>query len=250
MNPAIQSFMGILPMKNYMDLVCQTRIGCLFGLAITAWLTNTALAWADVQFLPTPPDQGAPTGRQRGGATRGNCLAYQDLTALVPEIEGIVWSQTASATPHFFFYVPEALDNAIPLEFVVQDGSDNYIFQQQFSIDAPLGVLSIPIASNNPGLALGETYTWTLAIYCDAARPSASVSVSGTVKRVANTAAEASAETDPGVQLDQIQQYAAAGIWHEALMLAIALQQSEPDNANYQQTLESLLAQAGLTNVA
>ncbi|MBD2110037.1 DUF928 domain-containing protein [Nodosilinea sp. FACHB-13] len=216
----------------------------VLGLAATIWLPLATLARA----MPTPPDQGAPSGRQRGGASRGDCADYQGLTALVPVVDGIVWSQTHSPNPKFFFHVPKALTADIPLELVVQDSNDNYLFHRQFSVDAPSGILTIPLTSEGAGLMPGETYSWTFSIYCDLARPSAAVSVFGTIRRVADAAVPLS-DTSPSTQpLKLAQQYAAAGLWHEAMGLTLSV--AEPNNADYLATLTSLLELAGLADLS
>lgn len=219
----------------------------VLGLAAALWWPLVPAA----QAVPTPPDQGAPSGRQRGGASRGDCMDYQDLTALVPVVEGRVWSQTSSPTPDFFFYIPQPLTPEVPLEMVVQDSDDNYVFRKQFSVDAPSGILTLPVNSEGAGLNPGETYSWTFSIYCDAARPSASVAVFGTVTRVANAVmAESERTLTPEQQLNLSRQYADAGIWHEALGLTLALHQADPDNAEYLEALDALLQQAGLADLS
>uniref|UniRef100_A0A8T6QUB0 DUF928 domain-containing protein n=1 Tax=Lyngbya confervoides BDU141951 TaxID=1574623 RepID=A0A8T6QUB0_9CYAN len=220
-------------------------------LQVSASMGLLLLAPTVTQALPTPPDQGAPTGRQRGGASRGDCVDYQDLTALVPVVDGIVWSQTSSPTPNFFFYVPEALTADMPLELVVQDSEDNYVFRQQFSVDAPPGILRIPVSAENAGLSSGEAYLWTFSIYCDAARPSSSVSVFGTIQRVDDTGVvEGDRPLPPDQQLDLAQQYAETGLWHEALALTLSLYPTDSDEAEYLEMLESLLETAGISDIA
>ncbi|MEL7227319.1 MAG: DUF928 domain-containing protein [Cyanobacteria bacterium J06576_12] len=202
-----------------------------------------------VQFLPTPPDQGSPDGRQRGGATRGDCLEYQELTAIVPKVDGVVWSQTTSALPTFFFQVPAELTEEVPLEFVIQDSNDAYVVRQQFSVDAEAGLLAVPTTAELGELAVGESYSWTFSIYCDEARPSASVSVTGTVQRVGDEVVGSVADSSeilPAEQFRLLQQYASEGIWHEAIGIAIALHQADPNNVTYQETLQSLFTQAGI----
>lgn len=227
----------------------EKSIQSLLGIVTAVGVTMLPTAHANtVQFLPNPPDQGAPDGRQRGGATRGDCLAYQGLTALVPEVEGVVWSQTASETPSFFFEIPAALTETVPLEFVIQDDSDNYVFQKQFSMASPAGILEVPVTSDSAGLTLGESYTWTLSIYCDAARPSASVSVSGTINRVVNAQSSNLANEAENL-LAQIQHYAESGIWHEALSFAFELNRLNPNHPESVEVVETLLNQAGLTDV-
>ncbi|MBE9063760.1 DUF928 domain-containing protein [cf. Phormidesmis sp. LEGE 11477] len=240
-------------MAFHTDLTKTKRVSGFLGAAV-AWLLMAPLAYAQgqqtVQFIPTPPDQGAPDGRQRGGATRGDCVAYQDLAAIVPEVEGVVWSQTAKALPTFFFDVPADLTQEIPLEFVIQDRSDAYVVRQQFSVEADAGLLAVPTTAELGGLAIGESYSWTFSIYCDAARPSASVSVNGTIQRVAD-AVEVETSTPDLTAIEQfelLRQYAAEGIWHETIDIAIALHQSDPLNDTYQETLRSLFVQAGIAD--
>jgi hypothetical protein len=220
----------------------------LLGLSISLWLQLTLPALAQ-QSLPTPPDQGAPTGRQRGGASRGDCLEYQNLTALVPVVNGIVWSQTNSPTPDFFFHLPKALTPNTLLELVVQDQDDHYVFQRQFAVEQPSGILAVSTQSAGTGLTPGETYFWTFSIYCDATRPSAAVSVFGTIKRVADATVAEPNHLTPDLQLNLAQQYAAAGIWHEAIGFALSLHQADPTHTAYRQTLESLFENAGLADI-
>ncbi len=235
-------------MKRFAHLVNRRYAGCAVGLVTSAWCAIALPIQAQVSFVPTPPDQGAPDGRQRGGANRGDCLSYQGLTALVPEVDGKVWSQTVSTMPHFLFKIPAPLNESISLELVVQDSSDNYVFRKQFSIDAAAGTLSIPTS----GLTTNANYSWTFSIYCDAARPSESVSVSGTVQRVADLPEMTTviAALSPEEKINRLQQYAAEGIWHEAISLALGLYQAEQNNATYTETLESLFEQAKLADIS
>ncbi|MEO0349290.1 MAG: DUF928 domain-containing protein [Cyanobacteria bacterium P01_A01_bin.15] len=238
-------------MKRLIYSINLKRIGYLLGLTTTTLLNIISPGRAQVDFLPTPPDQGAPTGRQRGGATRGSCINHQGLTALIPEIDGAVWSKTTSATPDFFFYLPNALDSDTSLELVIQAQDDSYVFRKVFSINTSPGILLIPISSDMGGLEPEMSYAWTFSIYCDAARPSASVSVSGTIKRTVDTAIlSTDTELAPQALYDLAKTYAAEGIWHEALSLMTELHSTEPDNVDYRSALESLFAQAGLSDIS
>lgn len=230
-----------------MNLFGTGNLGSLFGwmtAGVIALAFSPAPAAANLQLLPTPPDQGAPSGRQRGGATRGDCLAYQDLTALVPLVDGIVWSETASDTPSFFFDIPAPLTPQTPLGFVIQDSNDDYVFHQELAIEADAGIVELAIPTGKAAFTPGETYAWTLSIYCDTARPSASVSVTGTLKRVDSLSVAL-----PEDSLMRVRQYAAVGLWHESIQLAFDLYQRAPGNAEYGASIEALLDQAGLADV-
>lgn len=230
-----------------MNLFGTGNLGSLFGwmaAGVIALAISPAPAAANLQLLPTPPDQGAPSGRQRGGATRGDCLAYQDLTALVPLVNGVVWSETASDAPSFFFDIPAPLTPQTPLEFVIQDSNDDYVFHQELSVEADAGIVELAVPTGKAALTPGETYAWTLSVYCDAARPSASVSVTGTLKRVDSLSVAL-----PEDSLMRVRQYAAVGLWHESIKLAFDLYQRAPGNAEYVASIEALLDQAGLADV-
>ena len=233
-------------MKQPLSWHLFTAISWVFSTAIS--LTGAASALAQVEYIPVPPDQGAPDGRQRGGATRGDCLADQtaeNLTALVPTVNGIVWSQAKTATPRFFFVLPPTTGDDRAVEFVLQDSLDNYVFRQQF---APVvnGIIEIPIMIEETALQPGENYAWTFALYCDVNRPSSSVSVAGTLQRVtAGPILDAAA-----TPLEQIEAYAAAGLWHAALGLAFDLYRTDPSNPDHADLVINLLEQAGLTDIS
>ena len=79
---------------------------------------------------PKPPNQGAPHGRARGGASRrGKCAKYEDLTALVPSTSEVVWGLTVAEHPTFWFFIPETLTAEFPVEFTLLDEDNNYIYK-------------------------------------------------------------------------------------------------------------------------
>lgn len=102
-----------------------------------------------VRFVPPPlPRKAVPSGRQKGGSSRGNCpapLEDKPLTALVPATTqhsnikpgtnpGLatwesVWGLTASASLKFLFYIPYALTPKLPALFFLQDEQGNNIYQ-------------------------------------------------------------------------------------------------------------------------
>lgn len=228
------------------------KTGGLLG-AITLWLSMQSIAIAQIIFTPPAFNQssGGSSGMaagQRNGRTVSDatpsaaCEPYTGLTALVPRVDGIVWSQTVKARPTFFFQVPADLSNDIPLRFVIEDSDDNEIYRRRFRLRTAAGVLAIPVRNNE--LSVGENYRWTFTIECDAGR--SAIAVSGTVRRVEGPMIETG--NDPMARMAAAQAYAAAGVWHEALEIAIALAQSEPNNQTYQDNLASLLAQIDLAD--
>ncbi|MBE9228801.1 DUF928 domain-containing protein [Phormidium sp. LEGE 05292] len=166
---------------------------------------------------PTPPSQGSPSGRQRGGASRGPCREFETLTALVPANNGMVWGRTTSDRPTFWFYLPNQLTEQTPIEFVLQDDADNYIYNSRFNAPGTRsGLINITIPDTVKSLEVGKTYSWTLSVYCDPAKPSSSVFVKGTIQRV-NLDPTVKNRLQEAAPIEQARIYAANGIWFEAL---------------------------------
>ncbi|MEO0540001.1 MAG: DUF928 domain-containing protein [Cyanobacteria bacterium P01_A01_bin.105] len=197
---------------------------------------------------PPPGNLGAPTGRRDGGASRGNCPDYGDLAALVPIVEGTVWGQTTAAQPKLWFYLPAAVTPEQPIELVVQDAADEVLYLTTVKADVAAGNIAIALPETVT-LPIGEPHYWTLALYCDPEQPASSVFVSGTIERVAADGVEPLlADTVPSLSLAQ--DYASAGVWHDALTVLGALQQSDPVSSNSQTVWTALLEQVGLASAA
>jgi hypothetical protein len=207
----------------------------------------------DIQIIfndPTPPQQGSPSGRQRGGASRGPCRQFQSLTALVPATKGMVWGQTVSDRPTFWFYIPDPLTTQTPIEFTVQDAADNYIYQTRLttSVKEP-GLIQLSVPATAKPLEVGKPYAWTLSVYCNPDKPSEAVFVKGTVQRVApNSVLINRLKSAP--PLEQVNIYAAEGIWHEALNQLAVLHRANPKNPQITSSWTSFLQQVDLANLA
>lgn len=198
---------------------------------------------------PTPPSQGSPSGRQRGGASRGPCREFETLTALVPANNGIVWGRTTSDRPTFWFYLPNQLTEQNSIEFVIQDDTDNYVYNTRFSAPGMRsGLINIAIPANVKSLEIGKTYSWTLSVYCDPAKPSNSVFVKGTIQRV---------NLDPSLQnrlqeatpIEQAKIYAANGIWFEAFNTLAKLYYTDSNQKSIATAWVNLLQQAKLESL-
>ena len=204
---------------------------------------------AFVYVPPTPPaDQGAPLGRQQGGASRGSCNDYAGLTALVPaEPDGMIKGLTAIDEPTILFYVPVALSPDTKVELVVQDQDDEYVTRRRLKLKTDsAGIVPVKLKQLRKDLEVGQNYQWTLSIYCDPARKSASVYVQGLLGRASDNAFKS--EQMPS--FERAAQYAKQGIWFESLALLAQLRQLEPDNLKIAQAWYDLLQQVELGSVA
>jgi hypothetical protein len=224
----------VLPMPKMKLRLDRMTLACAIALAfLTSYSqpgesqppevnTNTLNGLPLIYNAPPPPDQGAPGGRSRGGSGRGPCQNYQSLTALVPVTKGttkdFVWGLTVSEHPTFWFDVPERLTAQVPVEFVLQDTADNYVYKQKFTVpETSAGIVKFSVPSTVPPLEVGKRYNWTFSIYCDPESPSAAVSVRGSVQRVALDPALESQLEAAKTPLERAALYANKGIWHDAL---------------------------------
>lgn len=218
------------------------------GLTLLGPLPAVANPDGVVYNAPPPPGGiGAPTGRRDGGASRGNCPDYGDLAALVPVTDGTVWGQTTAAQPTLWFHLPAAITTEQPMELVLNNGADETLYLGTVAVDVEAGNIAIALPPTVT-LPIGEPHYWTLALYCDPEQPASSVFVSGTIERVAAAGIEPLlTETVPSLTLAQ--NYANAGVWHDALTVLGRLQQTE--TAEGSQTLwTTLLEQVGLEAAA
>ena len=218
-----------------------------------------------VRFVPPPPpERGTPTGRQRGGASRGQCpVVGKPLTALVPATQKTlgarqgsspalgtlesVWGLTVAERPTLWFYVPYTLTPKLPIEFVLQDEQGNDVYQTSFtSSQTPPGIAKFRLPSTAAPLKVGKKYHWYFSIYCDSDDP---VFVEGWVQRNA---------LNPSV-INRLQKatprqrtalYAANGIWHDALTTLAELRSANPQDATLRNDWVSLLQPVGLEAIA
>jgi hypothetical protein len=227
----------------------------LTGIAQPAWsepvpdqqnIQGTQIIFND----PVPPSQGSPNGRQRGGASRGPCRQFEALTALVPSKNGRVSGQTTSEHPTFWFYLPNKLTAQTPIEFVVYDAADNYVYRTRFTAPKTRsGLINLPIPTTTQSLEVGKTYSWALSVYCDPAKPSTSVFVEGTIQRVSLDAALQN-RLQGATPMEQVNLYAANGIWFEALNTLANLYRTHSDQRSVATAWASLLQQAKLESVS
>ncbi|MEO0852966.1 MAG: DUF928 domain-containing protein [Cyanobacteria bacterium J06648_11] len=202
----------------------------------------------DIEYVPppAPPDRGTPRGRKAGGASRGNCQANQSLAALVPEHQGYVWGQSASARPTFWFYVPTISGSTVNVEFALQDKRDTLVYHATLALKpGPARAIDIAMPATTPPLERDRSYFWTLIIECDPARPGDTLYVRGTVRHVppsSTLAAQLAAASAP----ERAAIYSQAGYWYDALTEVERLHRSDRDDPSYAAAWQHFLQQVNL----
>ena len=216
---------------------------------------QTLTSTSKIQYV-APVNQekpGEPIGRRRGGGSRSGCKQYESLTALVPVSntgnKQAVWGQSTSQNPIFWFAVPDKLTPTVPVEFVIQDEADNYIYHTKFNPpETPAGIVSIAVQPKTP-LVAGKSYRWAFSIYCDPEKPSSSVYVRGSMTQVAlNSTIQKQLETAK-TPLEKAEIFAKNGIWYNALTtLGEEIQSSKNKDSEITSAWNQLLKQGNLDN--
>ena len=239
------------------------------GYAMPSWAEPVAIAKhtsgkQEVQLFEPPPlpDNGAPTGRSRGAAGRGNkCVVEPPLTALVPASEQslgkeqqkatYVWGKTVALHPTFWFYVPYSRASLRSVEFVLQDAEDNDVYRTSLEMTDIPGVVGLRLPSTLAPLKIGKLYHWFFKTKasCDAQSSDVEDYVEGWVQRVELSSILAR-QLEAATQLKRFNIYAANGIWYEALTTLVELRLAAPKDATLNASWDTFLQSAGLGDIA
>lgn len=244
-----------------------TQFSTAIALSLLSFLASPMLLNAQarspgaLQFkMPSPPSSGIPTGRYRGGASRGDCPATNsELTALVPFIEQsatsdrkartYVWGQTVSERPTFWFYLPYTSQGTYTPEFVLQDENEEVVYREMIALPAQPGVIGVQLPAAVAPLAIGKLYHWFFKVYCSTEKKGTPISVEGMIQRVQPTSS-LHAELATASSRQKVDIFAANGIWYDAITNLADLRYSQPQDAALTTAWADLLRSINLQDVA
>lgn len=216
-----------------------------------------------VSFIqPKLPSNGAPSGRQRGAAGRGNCLHNVSipLTAIVPSIkESIkngtgaivatnVWGLTIKERPTFLFYVPYTQASGTG-EFVLQDSDDNDIYRAPVTLPKEPGIVRLQLPAESAPLAIDKMYHWYFKVRCSQNMASP-VFVEGWVQRIALSPTVAN-QIETATSLEQqVALYAENGIWYDTAATLAQMRVQNLEDATSSANWHDLLKTIDLSTLA
>ncbi|KYC42409.1 hypothetical protein WA1_20810 [Scytonema hofmannii PCC 7110] len=202
------------------------------------------------------PPNGEPTGRRRGGTSRGeNCPDLETpVTAIVPGDENnnkSLFASTVAEYPTFWVYLPKLPDNLRSGEFVLQDEQGQDIYRTPLTLPRKPGALSIALPSNPKyALKLNSKYQWFFRVYCNNKQqiPSDYFFVDAWLQRVALT---------PNLQQElnkakakEHTVYTANNLWYDAITSLGERRRDNPNDRLLAEEWAKLLKTMGLLELA
>ena len=229
-------------MKAYLAKTFLAKILTVFAILATASTMVVGRSAIAFNVEELPPAGTPPRGTTVGGGTRG-CPATNEaaqsasighLTTLMPKnpnVAGnpVVMSLTVESHPEFFWYVPQT--TAKEIEFALSDKDGNPIYLTRLAVPETQGIMSVSLPKTEEyALQESNRYHWVVSLICNLdTDPLAATGypyAEGEVQRLA-------ANSDRAEKVAQSQDpddYAAAGIWQEALAYLAHQRRSNPED--------------------
>jgi hypothetical protein len=183
-----------------------------------------------------PPARGMPRTRV-GGAVRGVGREWPVITALVPDHIGL----TVSRRPSLFWHLEGVVPGGASLVFALTDEeSVDPLVESQLPAPQRSGIQRIDLSDFAVELRTEREYQWTVALVVDPSQRAKDIVAAGYILRV-----------DPPAALlperpASVQDYAANGLWYDALTAAADGTEAEPGDPAARAARDGLLRQVGL----
>jgi hypothetical protein len=191
---------------------------CVIGLLLS--YSNASLAGYKPSKTQRPPSGRTSTTGSRGGC---NGLGETSLKLLAPTN---YVGQTASKYPTFAWLIPET--KSLPMEFRLYkyDSNNQPQLQHKWNLQTKWGIMALSLPKNQLGLKQGERYLWQVALLCDINRPSNNLVAMAEIDVVAMP----SSVRFVGNSHNNVDTLAEAGLWYDALALALKTNQRNAAN--------------------
>jgi len=183
-----------------------------------------------------PPARGKPRERV-GGAVRGVGHEWPAIAALVPDHIGL----TVAGRPSLFWYLEGVVPGDASLVFALTDDeSVDPLVESWLPAPQRSGIQRIDLADFDVELRTGQEYQWTVALVVDPAQRAKDIVAVGYIVRVEPPTSL------PPERPASVRDYAANGLWYDALTAAADRTRREPGDPAARAARDGLLRQVGL----
>ncbi|MDJ0679110.1 MAG: DUF928 domain-containing protein [Xenococcaceae cyanobacterium MO_167.B52] len=195
------------------------------------------------------PDYGgdAPSGRDRGTGSRGDCMmtvsGKQGTLTLTPLIPSDSRGLTVQESPTIWIqvdYKPKKISDKLLAEFSLEDAQTSIkLAPKRISVTLPqtTNVFSIPIPHS---LEVNKWYRWYLVLDCGSDNSDSVLAIEGMVQRVSLSGIENQLNTQSPQE----------NFWYDALNKTAILHCSNPQNTALREPWIALLRNVGLDKIA
>ncbi|MGH7217657.1 MAG: DUF928 domain-containing protein [Nitrospiraceae bacterium] len=206
---------------------------------------NTQAGQGAKTLLYQPPrGLGAPSaGRRVGGGTRGTNKSVPILSVLAPGHTGL----TVREQPDLYWFASDVVTNPVELTLTLEKG-DAPLLEKPLPAPLKAGIQRVRLSDYGVKLIPGERYNWSIALVLDPKRRSKDIIAVGAIERV-ERANMSPAFLAAAPTTDAMYQFAAEGLWYDAVMAISELIQSAPTDMALRKHRVELLDQVDLPEV-
>ena len=191
-----------------------------------------------------PSGLGAPSaGKRVGGGTRGTNKSVPILSVLAPDHTGL----TVREQPDLYWFASNVVTNPVELTLTVEKG-ETPLLEKRLPIPTHAGVQRVRLSDYGIKLIPGERYNWSIALVLDPKRRSKDVIAVGTIERVERASLD-HGTIAAGPTTEAFHQFAAEGLWYDAVMTISELIESAPAAPALRRQRADLLDQVDLSEV-
>ncbi len=203
---------------------------------------NTQAGQGAKTLLYQPPrGLGAPSaGRRVGGGTRGTNKSVPILSVLAPGHTGL----TVREQPDLYWFASDVVTNPVELTLTLEKG-DTPVLEKRLSVPTKAGIQRVRLSEYGVKLIPGERYNWSIALVLDPKRRSKDIIAMGVIERVER----ADIKLAEAPTTDTFYQFAADGLWYDAVMTISQLIESSPADPVLRKHRADLLDQVDLPEV-
>jgi hypothetical protein len=166
------------------------------------------------------------------------------LAALLPPTYG---GTTLSAHPMFLAYLPQS-EPSLAM-FSLKDADGNLVYQELFEVSGDAGVIAYELPPQAPGLEMGKSYQWYVALQVEGELTPSTPYVDGWITRIEPSAPVAAAlqGQDPMKQAEVLGEN---GIWYDCAAKVAALRVAQPNRSEFETAWAELLGSVQLQDMA
>jgi Domain of Unknown Function (DUF928) len=178
-------------------------------------LLGSSLSWTIATYQP-PPDQERTSDRSKSTGIRQDC---PNITVLAPKIHV---GRTVSPSPSLAWVITDVSRSDTDLKMNFKMGEftpDGELAAIGETVTLPIspGVMKVSPRSAGVALTIGKKYLWQVSIRC----PEGMMVARAEIRRVETPANLQSGLSSATTTEEKVDRFAAAGIWYDALSIAL-----------------------------